>query len=220
MVVSVTFSTKDFCDLFIQKSAFISRSRNKFRRNPSSLFTFIIVFDAPYELLAEALSHCLSKYGSVYNIRRSNLHGYDGIQNGTRVVKMDLVESIPSFLRFGHRLVRVKHEGQVPTCRKCHLPDHVARACPNIVCFNCEELGHTFRDCPDLIKCGIFKEDGLYAVDCSLSWWRRPVSVAVDDDDEDNPPPPVTQPPADVSSDPSVDRPPPVPVDVPVSVPQ
>lgn len=43
------------------------------------MFTFVAVFDAPYELLNEALSHRLSKYGSVYSICPSNLDGYDGI---------------------------------------------------------------------------------------------------------------------------------------------
>ena len=86
--------------MFIRKSLFIPCHRN-YRRDPSSLYTFVAVFDALYELHDEALHHCLSKYGTVSNIRRCNLHGYDGIQSGTRVVKMDLVESIPSFMRFG-----------------------------------------------------------------------------------------------------------------------
>ena len=89
---------------------------------------------------------------------------------------MKLQQSIPSFLRFGCRLARVKHDGQVPTCRKCHIPDHVARACPNVVCFNCDQLGHTYWDCTKPNKCSICKEDGHYAVDCPLSWWRPPTS--------------------------------------------
>ena len=76
----------------------------------------------------------------------------------------------------------VKHEGQVPTCRKCHLPDHVARSCPNTVCFNCDKLGHTFRDCPEVIKCSICKEDSHYAVDCRLSWWRQ-IETAADNEE-------------------------------------
>ena len=70
----------------------------------------------------------------------------------------------------------MKHDGQVPTCRKCHRPDHVACACPNVVSFNCDQLGHTYRDCTESTKCSICKEDGHYAVDCPLSWWRRPTS--------------------------------------------
>ena len=161
------------------------------------------VFDAPYELLDEALSHRLGCYGTVMNIRRCGLQGYDGIQNGTRVVKMKLNESIPSFLRFGRKLLRVKHEGQTPTCRKCNRPGHLARSCPNEVCFNCDELGHQFRDCPEVTKCSICREDGHFAVDCRLSWWCRPPAAADDDDDDvGNGPPPArasSQPPSQSS---------------------
>ena len=75
----------------------------------------------------------------------------------------------------------VKHEGQVPNCRKCDLPDEVARSCPNVICFNCDQLGHTFRDCTEPIKCSICKEDGYYTVDCPLSWGRPPSSYHDDD---------------------------------------
>ena len=111
---------------------------------------------------------------------------------------MELSESIPLFMRFGRKLLRIKHEGQIPTCRKCHLPDHVARACPNVVCFNCDQLGHTFSDCTEDIKCSICKEDGHYAIDCRMSWWRRPALA-----DIDVPAPPVSHP-----SHPSTDVPP------------
>ena len=57
------------------------------------------------------------------------------------------------------------------------------------------------------MKCDTCKEHGHYAIDCKLSWWKRPVSVAKDDDE--NPPPPALQPSTDVSSDPPADAPPP-----------
>ena len=177
--VTVTFSSADYRSLFLKKSSYIPKRFSSSRSGPSttkSPFTFVAVYDLPYELLDSALKHRLSRYGNVRNIRRCGLQGYEGIQNGTRVVKMELRQSIPSFLRFGRRLARVKHDGQVSTCRKCHLPDHVARVCPNVVCFNCDQLGHTYRDCTEPNKCSICKEDGHYAVDCPLSWWRRPTS--------------------------------------------
>ena len=36
------------------------------------------------------------------------------------MARTELSESISSFMRFGR-----KHEGQIPTCRKCHLPERV-----------------------------------------------------------------------------------------------
>ena len=205
--VSVTFSTSEYRDLFLRKSSFIRRHRNS-----SSTCTFVVVYDTPFELSDEALAHRLSRYGSVLGFRRCNLQGYEGIKNGTRVARMELSESIPSFLRFGRKLLRVKHEGQVPTCRKCHLPDHVAKVCPNVICFNCDQLGHTFSDCKEEIKCSICKEDGHYAIDCKLSWWRRPEKVDTGDNDaapapllESRPSQSPPQPPPD---EPSSDGPP------------
>ena len=103
--VSITFSTADFRDLFLCKSSFIPRRRSSSSSSrydsSSSIFTFVAVFDAPYELLDGALSHRLSRYGTVFDIRRCMLYGYNGIQTGTRVFKMQLNESIPSYLRFG-----------------------------------------------------------------------------------------------------------------------
>ena len=215
--VSVTFSTSEYRDCFLRQSSFISR---RARRNSSS-FTFVVIYDAPYELLDEALSHRLSHYGSVHGIRRCGLQGYDGIQSGTRVARMELSESIPSFMRFGRKLLRIKHEGQIPTCRKCHLPDHVARACPNVVCFNCDQLGHTFSDCTEDIKCSICKEDGHYAIDCRMSWWRRPALADIDvpaspvshpSHPSTDVPPAGSPPPSDVH-----ERPPPVPSPQPLS---
>ena len=177
--MTVRFSSTDYRSLFLKQSAYIPKRFSSSRPGPSttkSHFTFVAVYDLPYELLDSALNHCLSRYGNVRNIRRCGLQGYAGVQNGTRVVKMELQQPIPSFLRFGRRLAHVKHDGQVLACRKCHLPDHVARACPDVVCFNCDQLGHTYRDCTAPIKCRICKEDSHYAVDCPLFWLRRPAS--------------------------------------------
>ena len=80
MVLSVTFSTPDYCALFFRNSAFIPCFRFKFCCD-ILIYTFVTVFDAPYELLDVALAHLLNKYGAVLNIPRSNLQGYDGIQN-------------------------------------------------------------------------------------------------------------------------------------------
>ena len=215
--VSVTFSTADYRNLFVRKSSFIPR-RHNYSRDPSSPYTFVAVFDAPYELLDEALAHRLSKYGTVLNIRRCNLHGYEGVQSGTRVIKMELVESIPSFMRFGRKLLRVKHDGQVPTFRKCHLPDHVARSCLNTVCFHCDQVSHTYVQCSEKVKCSICKEEGHYAVDCPLSWWRRLETEPDNADDDENRPlatavpqptvrPPASEPAADNDDDDDENRP-------------
>ena len=101
------------------------------------------------------------------------------------------------------------------------MPDHVARACPNVVCFNCDQLGHTFSDCTEDIKCSICKEDGHYAIDCRMSWWRSPALADIDvpaipvshpSHPSTDVPPAVSPPTSDVH-----ERPPPVPSPQPLS---
>ena len=157
----MTFFTDEYRALFLRKSSFI----------PCSSFTcaFVVVYDTPFELSDETLAHRLSRYGCVLSSRRCNLQGYEGTQNGTRVVRIEPFESVPFFLRFGRKLLRVKHEGQVPSCRKRHLPDDVAKQYPNVICLNCDQLGHTFSDCTEETKCSVRKEDGHNAILCKLS---------------------------------------------------
>ena len=134
----------------------------------------------------------------------------DVIFRAMRASRMEhalLFESIPSFLRFGRKLLRVKHKGRVPTCRKYYLPDHVAKVCPNEVCFNCDQLGHTFSDCKEEIKCSVCKEDGHNAIDCKLSWWRRTEKIDTGNDaaapapiPESRPSQPLPPPPSDEPS--------------------
>ena len=117
----------------------------------------------------EAIRNRLSQFGVVRSSRRCKLQNMPGIFNGIRVFGMEISKPIPSFMRFGRYLVRLKHKDQIPTCRKCNRPGHQARACPNIVCFNCEELGHMTDSCPDEIYCCICWVTGHMAADCAYS---------------------------------------------------
>ena len=123
--------------------------------------------------------------------RRSKHQNYPAVDNGTRVFGMVLTKSIPSFLRFGRFQVRVRYQGQTPTCRKCNLTDHIAKDCPNTFCFNCECIGHVYRDCLQGDFCSVCHDQGHRAIDCEHSWHRRPRSYH-DADNPDDPPPQPT----------------------------
>ena len=71
--------------------------------------------------------------------------------------------------------MRLSHDGQVPTCRRCNRRGHQASGCRNTVCFNCDGLGHTARDCVKPMYCCICKSGQHLARSCPFLWYR-PVS--------------------------------------------
>ena len=126
----------------------------------------LVLYDTPFELSDEALAHCLSRYGSVLGSSRFNPQGYEGIQNGIRVVRMQLSESVhPSYASPGESNTR---ERFLPEGSGI-FPIMSQKCAPTLVCFNCNQLGHTFSDCKEETKCSVCKEDGHYAIDCNLS---------------------------------------------------
>lgn len=113
--------------------------------------------------------HCM-----VFSRRRGTLQGYSLISNGNRHYRVALKRSVPCYMRFGRHLLRFYHDHHVKTCRKCGSANHLARDCTNTVCFNCDQLGHMSKDCPNGTLCCIFKHVDHMAIDCPLSWYRRP----------------------------------------------
>ena len=89
---------------------------------------------------------------------------------------MVIERPLPSFLRFGRRLVRPWHDGQVPTCRKCNHSGHVAKDCNEKICFNCEGHEHEAPDCTHALLCSICKKPNHWAQNCEYSW-VRPIIV-------------------------------------------
>ncbi len=117
----------------------------------------------------------LSPYCRVYSSRRGKLQEYPDVYNGIRHYRVALIKSVPCYLRFGRFQVRFFHPDQVKTCRRCGVDSHVARDCKNQACFNCDGVGHTSKNCPEKTRCCICKSEAHMAIDCDLSWYRRPV---------------------------------------------
>lgn len=94
-------------------------------------------------------------------------------------------------MRFGKFLVRINYPGQPSKCHKCHLYDHETKNCPNTVCYNCDDVGHTCKECPVPEKCLICPEEDHRAFHCPFSWRNRTPPDDHDDDDApvDFPPP-------------------------------
>ncbi|XP_015759067.1 PREDICTED: uncharacterized protein LOC107338347 [Acropora digitifera] len=49
-------------------------------------------------------------------------------------------------------------------CHKCNRCGHFARGCPNLVCFNCDNLGRITKECPDSPRWCICKSLNHFAI--------------------------------------------------------
>ena len=140
--VYLTFRSQSLRDAFLQKSSFVTRrsGRQHVPNTAEQSLIFLTVYDAPYELPDLAIIHRLSPYCEVAWHRRGTYRSVKegSVFNGLRHYRVRVHHAIPSFLRFGKFLIRLYHDGQQPTCRKCNRLDHKAAECHNIICFNCD----------------------------------------------------------------------------------
>ena len=118
--------------------------QSSFRR-----ITHVAVFDAPHELPDEPIVQRLQDrfQCTVVNTRRNKHQGTD-IPNGIRTYSVIMRKDLPATMRFGRFVIRFHYSGAGRRCNKCSQEDHVARDCPETMCFNCDNLGHESRQCP------------------------------------------------------------------------
>lgn len=157
------------------KKKFVSNVVIHFRESLSVIndedmpLTFLNIYNAPYELSDEALTFCLRKYCIVHSTRRGKF-ARSHVNNGIRHFLVQIIQPLPSYLRFGEFLVRLSHDGQQHTCRRCNRADHFANECCNVVCFNCDELGHHTKECGGPVLCCICKSPDYRARRCPFAW--------------------------------------------------
>ena len=172
----ITFTTQEYCCKFLDNSAFLLRNRRYPTHPAAGELTFLTIYDAPYEMPDSAIEERLKLFCVVHSRRRGKLQGYPDVANGLRHYRVRLITNVPCYLRFGKFQLRFYHDGQPKTCRKCGADDHIARDCVNDVCFNCDTIGHVSKRCPEKMRCCICKSEQHKAIDCPLSWYRRPAS--------------------------------------------
>ena len=169
----ITFSSVHMKNAFMEKNS-IQIHHRRFAINDSDRFlTYLNVYDAPHEMSDAAIIRRLEPYCEVVNYRRGRYLSNRSIFNGNRHYRVRVHSAIPSYLRFGKFLVRLSHDGQEHTCRKCNRRGHFANNCENTICFNCEELGHVCETCPHQELCCICKEPSHRARFCPYSWFRQ-----------------------------------------------
>lgn len=95
--VLITFSTSEYRDRFLRKSAFVVRRVARVSHPASRRLTFVNVYDAPHELPDSAIRERLSAYGRIYSIRRGKCQEFPDVFNGVRHLRMALTNDIPLF---------------------------------------------------------------------------------------------------------------------------
>ena len=165
----ITFKDPEERRVFSEKSSFISR--------PQRQSTTVFIHNAPFELPDQALKIQLQRYGEVFGVTRGRYSACTHVETGIRYVKMCINDAIPSFIRFGRRLVCVSYQGQDQTCRRCNQPGHQAKNCHTKFCFNWEHVGHEAPDCVEPILCSICKDPSHLARRCPCGWISPRVPV-------------------------------------------
>ena len=172
--MSITFANARMKNSFLEKNVMQIRDRRFAINDEDRQLTYLNIYDAPHELSDNALIRRLEPFCEVVHYRRGRYPTNKSVFNGNRHYRVRRHAAIPSYLRFGKFLVRLSHDGQEHTCRKCNRLGHFANDCPNTFCFNCEELGHKAESCPSVELCCICKHHSHRARYCPYSWYRQP----------------------------------------------
>ena len=181
--VQITFRTTALKEKFLKLNSIKINGGNFALQDVDKPLTFLTIYDCPYELPDLALIKRLEPYCEVLSARRGHHAMKPSVCNGLRHYRVRVISPIPSYLRFGPFLVQLRHDGQRPTCRRCNRPGHFAFECSNVICYNCEQVGHEAPQCPSHILCNICKRDGHLAYSCKYNWCRgEPVQPMATDE--------------------------------------
>ena len=138
--------------------------------------TFAGVFDLPFEDADDAIVKRVKDfYGcQVMNTDR-NYHQGTNIRKGVRTFSVILNRHLPATLRFGRFQVGLFHRDQTQRYHECNQCGHFALF---LFCFNCDNLGHISKECPDSSRCCICKSLDHLAIDCEFSWCSSVINSA------------------------------------------
>ena len=183
--VVITFKSSAVKEKFLNLNALTVGCQSYAVQDIDRPLTFLTIYDAPFELSDLAIIKRLAPFCEVVHYRRGKFDFMQNVYNGLRHYRVRITKPIPSFLRFGKYQIFLKHDGQLPTCRRCNLAGHFSNNCNFKVCFNCENIGHEASSCPAPALCSFCKEDGHLSRDCRYSW-DSPIVRSAPTDEREN----------------------------------
>lgn len=63
--------------------------------------------------------------------------------------------------------LNIIYTGQPLVCRRCGSKGHEAAHCNQVRCWNCNDVGHSMRDCTELKRCHLCESEEHMARDCT-----------------------------------------------------
>ncbi len=80
--------------------------------DPGDPIINVVVLGVPYELLDQAVTEKLRRYGDIVGIGRGHHPGMPTVENGIRNYRIKLQTKIPSYIHFGSESLRVWYTNQ------------------------------------------------------------------------------------------------------------
>ena len=137
--VHITFSSAAVCALFSRPEGLCVKEKSYYIQSSFRRITYVAVSDAPRERPDQPIVQRLQDrfQCTVVNTRRNKHQGTD-IPNGIRTYSVIMRKDLPASMRFGRFVIHFHYSGAGRRCIKCSPEDHVARDCPETMCFNCD----------------------------------------------------------------------------------
>ena len=120
---------------------------------PHGYYLNVIIMGLKSYIRDEDVLEKLSQYGeiksSVTRLKYRQDHELAGLENGNQLVRIVLTsQSIQYSLQIGGEWCLVIHTNQQKICTNCNETGHTRKDCPTIKCRRCHELGHLSFTCP------------------------------------------------------------------------
>lgn len=95
--------------------------------------TNVRIHDLPPGIPNSVVADHLKEYGKVKSVARELWKKFfPGISNGVRMVRIELVKHIPSYIRITEQICTVTYRSQIATCRRCQRKAHPRKKCSEI----------------------------------------------------------------------------------------